>query len=224
MRIPPLHEAQAHLAAAGWQLLPREPEVCEVENLELLDKDGDIIQTFPCLLTFWVYWIQFAARILTQHRRVEVVVKSYARASKKRRETLLYDLENYLDRTDRSGIENLLERADVVSPLALPRNWKSELMRILNGPRPNPWFSTTVIDALIELDPKLDERWADRGQLYPVLAAMRAKIAESKSSETTRRDECSGSERSPQLPRATDGRHLAYGSADGAQESSSASG
>ncbi len=169
MRIPPLHEAQAHLAGAGWRLLPQTSEKGQIHDLKLLHRNGNLVEEFPDLLRFWLYWLDFAAYTLSHHRCVDVVVTTYQRGSGRRREALIRDLETYLTRTDRSGIERLVGRVGCVSPVALPRNWKSELISILNGPYPKPNFCITVVDALIELDPKLGERWGTWSVCIPVL-------------------------------------------------------
>jgi len=168
MRIPLLDETQKHLAGAGYAL--RHPP-CPGESqgaLELIDNDGDLRETFQNLLDFWIYWLAFAARVLTQEARIRKVVRTYLSRSACQRVKLIEQLEAYLNGLDRSSIDLLFIQTENYSVLRLPRNWKARLISNLNGDIPNPWFNTEVIDALIAVDPGLGVRWSNRSQIYRV--------------------------------------------------------
>lgn len=168
MRIPPLDETQKHLAGAGYALRHRANPGDGQGSLELLEAKGYLRETFNDLLDFWVYWMHFAARVLTQEERIQKVVYVYRAGSGPQRAKLAEDLEAYLRGVDGTPIELLFDQVESYSALRLPRNWKKRLINNLNGEMPNPWFNTEVIDALIAVDPGLGERWSNPNNIYCV--------------------------------------------------------
>lgn len=168
MRIPLLDETQKHLAGAGYALRHAPGQSDSPGELQLIDKDGDLRETFHDLLDFWIYWLAFAARVLTQEARIRKVVHTYLRRSERQRVKLAEEVEAYVSGLDRSPIELLFSQAGNYSTLQLPRNWKTRLISNLNGEMPDPWFNTEVIDALIAVDQGLGVRWSNRSQIYRI--------------------------------------------------------
>lgn len=157
MRVPSLSATNRYLRSIG-----RFAEYVELEGHRRFivhRAGGDGFADYIDLLEFWNEEIQYAARVLTGSRQARAFIDRYWAATRRERNQIIVDMENWISGRDQAPIKSFLATCGSIRHEALPVGWRRELAESVNGWLNGRDFFQCACDAMKLVDPIVRLRW-----------------------------------------------------------------